>query len=322
MNRRELGGAQVSAVGLGAMPLAIAGRPPEPDAIRVVHAALDAGMNWIDTADAYCLDSSDAGYGERLVARALREWTGPRDDVRVATKGGIVRPGGEWRPNGRPEHLKAACDASLRNLGVSSIFLYQLHCPDRSVYFPDSVGAIAELKKQGKVQHVGLSNVDVALIRQARGVVEIAGVQNRCNVFDRGSLSDGVVSLCERERIAFIAHSPVGGHRGHARASSDPTLAAVAARHGVTPYEVALAWLLDRSASVLVIPGASRAESARSSAAAADVVLRDADREELDRAFPEPSRLTRQLALAKREAKHLFRSVRARAHRRLTRSRS
>jgi aryl-alcohol dehydrogenase-like predicted oxidoreductase len=234
MNRRKLGDTQVSSVGLGAMPLAIAGRPREEDAVRVVHAALEAGMTWIDTADAYCLDSSEAGYGERIVARALREGSGPRDDVRVATKGGIVRPGGEWTPDGRPEHLKAACEASLKSLGVSSIFLYQLHCPDRGVPFADSVGAIADLRRAGKVQHVGLSNVDAARIRQARTIVEVAGVQNRCSAFDRGPLDDGVVALCEREKIAFIAHSPVGGHRGHARVASDSALAAVAARRWST----------------------------------------------------------------------------------------
>jgi aryl-alcohol dehydrogenase-like predicted oxidoreductase len=315
MDRRKVGDTQVSAVGLGAMPLAIAGRPPEGEAVRVVHAALEGGMTWIDTADAYCLDSSEAGYGERVVARALREWSGPRDDVRVATKGGIVRPGGEWRPDGRPEHLTAACEASLRNLGVSAIFLYQLHCPDRSVPFADSVGAIADLQRAGKVQHVGLSNVDAASIRQARAIVDVAGVQNRCSIFDRGPLDDGVVTLCEREGIALIAYSPVGGHRGHARVASDPTLAAVAARRGLTPYQVALAWLLARSRAIVVIPGASRLESARSSAAAGDVVLEAGDRQELDRAFPEPSPVARHVAAAKQEAKHLLRTLRSRIRR-------
>jgi aryl-alcohol dehydrogenase-like predicted oxidoreductase len=306
---------RLSAVGLGAMPLAIAGRPGEQDAIRVVHAALDAGIDWIDTADAYCLDSSEVGYGERIVARALREWSGPRDGVRVATKGGIVRPGGQWIPDGRPKHLKAACEASLKNLGVSSLSLYQLHCPDRRVSFAESVGAIAELKKEGKVQHVGLSNVDVPRIREARGIVDIAGVQNRCNVFDRGSFADGVVDLCEQEDIAFIAYSPVGGHRGHARVASDAALAAVAARRGLTAYQVALAWLLARSPAMVVIPGASRVESARSSAAAGEVVLSDSDREELDRAFPEAPFLEKQLVAAKQGAKQLIRSLRDRARR-------
>jgi aryl-alcohol dehydrogenase-like predicted oxidoreductase len=312
MNSRPLGSARVSVVGLGAMPLAIAGRPSESDAVRVVHAALDAGMNWIDTADAYCVDSTDTGYGERIVARALREWSGPRDEVRVATKGGIVRPGGEWRPHGKPEHLRAACDASLKNLGVSSIFLYQFHCPDPDVYFPDSVGAIAELQRQGKVQHVGLSNVDVAHIRQARKILSVAAVQNRCNVFERSPLTTGVVDACERDGIAFIAHSPVGGHRGHVRVTSDPTLGAVAARLGLTPYQVAIAWLLARSPAVVVIPGASRVESARSSAAAGDVVLSAGDLDELDRAFPEPSAIERRLRAAGQEARHWVRSLRQR----------
>ncbi len=312
MNSRALGSARVSVVGLGAMPLAIAGRPSEAEAIRVVHAALDAGMDWIDTADAYCVDSADTGYGERVVARALRERGGHRDEVRVATKGGIVRPGGEWQPDGRPEHLRAACDASLKSLGVSSIFLYQLHCPDPKVYFPDSVGAIAELQREGKVQHVGLSNVDVAHIRQARKIVSVAAVQNRCNVFERSPLASGVVDACERDGIAFIAHSPVGGHRGHVRVTSDATLGAVAGRLGLSPYQVAIAWLLARSPAIVVIPGASRVESARSSAAAGDAVLSTADLHEIDRAFPEPSAIARRLGAAGREARHWVRSLRQR----------
>jgi aryl-alcohol dehydrogenase-like predicted oxidoreductase len=270
-------------------------------------------MTFIDTADAYCIDSSETGYGERLVARALREWG--RGEVLVATKGGKVRPGGAWVDDGRPEHLRAACEASLKALGVSSIFLYQLHVPDRRVYFPDSVGALAELQRQGKIRHIGLSNIDAAQIRQASRIVQVVSVQNHCNVLYRHAFASGVVDACERQGIGFVAYAPVGGQDGRARIASDPTLMAVGARNGVSPQQVALAWLLARSPAIIVIPGASRAESARASAAAADLVLGASDRAELDRAFPDASFLVKKLSAARRETRHLVRSLRARARR-------
>jgi len=174
-----MSGVQVSAIGLGAMPLSLAGRPDEATAIKVIHAALDAGMTLIDTADVYCLDDGDLGHNERLIARALRDWP-RRAEVLVATKGGMERPDGTWTVNAQPEHLRAACERSLRALGVEAIGLYQLHAPDPTVPFEESVGALAELQRQGKVLHVGLSNVAVPAIDLARTVVQVASVQNRC----------------------------------------------------------------------------------------------------------------------------------------------
>jgi len=287
MQTRALGptGLQVSAVGLGGMPLSIQGRPPEDAGVRAIHAALDAGMTFIDTADVYCLDDSDIGHNERLIARALGE---RRSDTRVVvvTKGGLERPRGAWVSNGRPAHLKAACDRSLVALGAEAIDLYQLHAPDARVPFAESVGALAELKAAGKVRHVGLSNVDVAEIDEARAIVAVASVQNRCNVFDTSAFDGGVVAHCHALGIAFLPHSPVGGHRGHARVGKDPALAAVARRHGATPYQVCLAWLLSLSPLILPIPGASKPESARSSAAAADLALTPEDLAELTARFP------------------------------------
>jgi aryl-alcohol dehydrogenase-like predicted oxidoreductase len=134
------------------MPLSTADRPPEPDAVRVIHAALDAGVRLLDTADVYCLSDEDLGHNERLMAKALREWNGPRDEVIVATKGGMTRPDGRWDRNGRPEHLRRACDRSLQALGVDRIDLYQFHTPDPRVPFAESVGMLAELQQIGKVR--------------------------------------------------------------------------------------------------------------------------------------------------------------------------
>lgn len=273
--KRAIAGRDVWAIGLGAMPMSLEGRPSEAESVRVIHASLDAGVRLIDTADVYCIDHRDIGHNERLVARALREWSGKRDEVVVATKGGLERPNGAWPTNGRPEHLKRACDASLKALGVDAIDVYQLHAPDDEVPFADSVGALAELRRAGKVRHVGLSNVSVAEIREAEKLVPIVSVQNRCSPFDRSSFEDGVVEYCASRGIAFLAYSPVGGGHGKVRVADSAVLNRVGKRHGVSPFQVALAWLLAQSPVMLPIPGASKVKNAVDSAAAAKLQLSD-----------------------------------------------
>ena len=200
MPTRRLGGLEVGAVGLGEMPMSLAGRPDEPRAVRTIHAALDAGVTLIDTADAYCRDESDFGHGERLVAKALAAWSGDRDRVLVATKGGHTRPRGDWGLDGRPEYLRQACEASLRALGVEAIGLYQFHRPDPKVPFAESVGAMAELKAAGKVRLVGLSNVSFDQIRQARQLVEVASVQNEFSPRFRRSEGELAFFAAQRDR--------------------------------------------------------------------------------------------------------------------------
>jgi aryl-alcohol dehydrogenase-like predicted oxidoreductase len=280
-----LGDRSVSRIGLGAMPLSLEGRPSEADAIRVIHASLEAGVTLIDTADVYCIDHRDIGHNERLIAQALKTWP-RRDEILVATKGGLERPRGAWVTNGRPAHLKAACDASLRALGVDAIDLYQLHAPDDDVPFAESVGALSELRAAGKIRRVGLSNVSVAEIAEARAIVEVVSVQNRLGPLDRSAFADGVVACCEREGLVLLAYSPVGGGHGKERIARHPVLGAVGARHRASPFRVALAWLLQKSRAIVPIPGASRIESALDSAAAATLALDPADVTELDRAFP------------------------------------
>jgi aryl-alcohol dehydrogenase-like predicted oxidoreductase len=286
MRTRPLGHTEIeiSTIGLGGMPMSLAGRPSQEQSIRTIHAALDAGMTFIDTADVYCLDDDDIGHNEALIRAALKSWTGPRP--LVATKGGLRRPGGDWTVDAHPKRLKQACEHSLRSLGVECIDLYQLHAVDDEVPLEDSVGALVELQQAGKVQHLGLSNVEVSHIERARALCSIESVQNRCNVFERTSFHNGVVEHCTRHGITFLPHSPVGGHRDHGRTPQDPTLLGIARRHGVTPYRVALAWLLASSPVVVPIPGASREASATSSAAAAELELSDADLTALAEAFP------------------------------------
>jgi aryl-alcohol dehydrogenase-like predicted oxidoreductase len=261
------------------MHLSISGRPPEGEGVRVIHAALDAGMTLIDTADAYCLDASETGHNERLIARALREWTGPGDRVLVATKGGIVRTGARWDRDGRPEHLRAACEASLKALGVGQIALYQLHAPDPAVPFAESVGAVAALQQAGKIRFIGLSNVSVNQIREAESQVRVTSVQNRLNPFFREALEDGVVDYCASRGIGFLAYSPTGGGRLTKKLPSHSTLVAIGHRVGATPHAVCLAWVLSRGVTVIAIPSARSVEHARDSARAADLSLGPADLE-------------------------------------------
>jgi aryl-alcohol dehydrogenase-like predicted oxidoreductase len=274
---------RVSAIGLGGMPLSIAGRPNPERAHAVIRATLDAGINFIDTADAYCLDDSETGHNEGLIGDALRKFgrlTGD-DRVYVATKGGCIRPGGSWGVRGNPSHLRQACDQSLAALGVETIDLYQLHAPDDTVPFADSIGALAELRAAGKIRHVGISNVTVEEIVEARSIVPVVSVQNRCNLLDTKSFGNGVAAYCHEHDIAFLAHSPVGGHTRHVRARDDANLSEIGRRLGVTNYELMLAWLLDWSPTLVPIPGASRPESIISSARAADITLDGQSRAQL-----------------------------------------
>ena len=287
MHLRPLGssGLHVSQIGFGGMPLSITGRPSRSEAIKVLHASLRAGVTLVDTADVYCLDQSDIGHNEKLIADALAQLSAPVNVV-VATKGGLQRPGGAWVTDAHPRRLRSACEASLKALRLSVLPLYQLHAVDDAVPLEDSVGALAELRRQGKIAHIGLSNVSPAELRRAMAIAPIVSVQNRCSVFDRRDFSNGMVALCTAEKIAYLAYSPVGGGRGKGRDADDPTLRAVGARHGVSPFQVALAWLLARSPVVIPIPGASQISSALDSAAADGLTLAAEDHAALDLAFP------------------------------------
>jgi len=279
MPSRRLGGLKVGAIGLGEMPMSLAGRPDEARSIRTIHAALDAGATLIDTADAYCRDGSEVGHGERLVAKALAAWPGDRDRVLVATKGGHTRPGREWGLDGRPEYLRQACEASLRALGVEAIGLYQFHRPDPKVPFTESVGALAELQAAGKVRLVGLSNVSVDQISQARRLVNVASVQNEFS--PRFRRSEGELAFCAAQGIAFLPWSPLGGiGRGRDVGDRHRAFAEVL---GVSAQQVALAWELAKAPVVIPIPGASRPETITDSLAAATLRVSEGDLARLDR---------------------------------------
>lgn len=275
--RRELAGRTILGVGLGAMNLSWAGGPREADAVRVIRAALDAGVQLVDTADVYAPSADAVGHNERLVARATRG-----RDVLIATKGGVVRRGDEWRHDGRPEHLRAACEASLARLG--RIDLYYLHAVDEAVPIEESVGALARLRDEGKIGAIGVSNVTPAQLERALREAPIAAVQNEASPYRPSGLTDGTLALCEARGVAFVAHSPMGGWRARETAHL-PILRELAAELGTSCFGVVIAWLLGASDRAIAIPGASRVENARASAAAAALSLTEAQRARLERAL-------------------------------------
>lgn len=273
MQTRTIGNRQVSAIGLGAMPMSVAGHmPDEEQSIRTLLAALDAGLTLIDTADAYTPSHEDPGHNERLVARALSLWSGSSDDVLVATKGGHVRtPGGGWDVDGRPEYLKEACDRSLKALGVESIGLYQHHRPDPKVPYEETIGALKDLHDTGKIQMAGISNANPEQIRTAHAILgdRLVSVQNQYS--PRFRSSEPEIDVCAELGLAFLPWSPLGG-MGSARDLRD-AFAEIGEARGVSPQQVCLAWELARSPVVIPIPGASRPESILDSAGAASLEL-------------------------------------------------
>ena len=269
---RKLAGADVFPIGLGGMPMSLSSRPPEERSIRTIHAALDAGVNLIDTADAYSADASDVGHNERLIAKALR---GRRDGVLVATKGGHTRtPDGGWELDGSREHLRAACEASLTALETDRIDLYQYHRPDPDVPYAEAIGALKELQDEGKVRWIGISNADTDQIEEALGIAEIVAVQNQLSLEYTSPIANGEVDLCAERGIAFLPWSPLGGisKAADAAGAHDP-VQEIAEAHGVSAQRVALAWLLALSPVVIPIPGASRPESIQDSVQAAGLQL-------------------------------------------------
>ncbi|MGW3210002.1 aldo/keto reductase [Streptomyces sp. NPDC001135] len=282
MRHRTIGDLKVSAVGLGAMPLSIEGRPDEARALATVHAALDAGVTLLDTADSYHLPGQEPGHNELLLARALATYGGDTDGVLLATKGGRGRPAdGDWTTTGTPRHLKTAAEASLKRLGVEAIGLYQLHKPDPAVPFEESVGALRDLLDAGTIRLAGLSNVTSDQITRARTILgdRLVCVQNRYSPGVRDSEPE--LRLCAELGLAFLPWSPLGGISrsaldGPSGRAADPRYAAfheVARDHGASAQQVCLAWLLSLSPTVLPIPGASRPETIRNSAQATDLDL-------------------------------------------------
>ncbi len=252
----------VNRLGFGAMRITgpgIWGSPADLDMAKAaLRRAVELDVTFIDTADSYGPDVS-----ESLIAEALFPYP---DDLVIATKGGLARPGpGRWEPDGRPEHLRQACEGSLRRLRLDQIPLYQFHRPDPKVPLAESIGALAELKGEGKIRHIGVSNFSEAQLRAAERVTPVVSVQNRYNAADRSS--ESMVDLCEQERLAFLPWAPIQ------EADKNPAVTEAARRHGATSNQVVLAWLLARSPQMLPIPGSGDPEHVAQNIAAAGITL-------------------------------------------------
>jgi pyridoxine 4-dehydrogenase len=268
-----VGDLTVNRLGFGAMRVTgrgVWGEPPDVDqAKEVLRRAVDLGVNFIDTADSYGPEVS-----ESLIAQALHPYP---DDLVVATKAGMERPGpGQWVPNGRPEHLRQACEGSLQRLKVEQIKVYQLHRPDPKVPLAESVGALVELQREGKVRHIGLSNVTEAQLREAERLTPIVSIQNRLNVADRSS--EQVLDVCTREGKAFLPWAPIQDAEGNG------AIAAAARRLGAEAQQVVIAWLLGRSPAMLPIPGTGSVEHLEANVAAAGLRLTDEEVEAISAA--------------------------------------
>ncbi|ASK66263.1 aldo/keto reductase [Brachybacterium avium] len=286
---RRLGSLTVSALGLGAMPLSMGRGEPAPHdrAMATVHAALDAGITLLDTADIYAPSWDTMGHNEKLVSEALRSWNGDRSSVVVATKGGITRSAEGGGRDGSATYLRAALEKSLAALGTDTIDLYYWHRPDRSIRYADAVEALAALQQEGLIREIGISNANVEEIDVARDVLGeggLAAVQNEFSpTFFHTSRHE--LTHCGEHGITFVPWSPLGGTGGGAAAVGErfPQIQRIAEAHGVSPQQVVLAWELSLGEHVLPIPGASRPESITDSAGALSLELTDAEREELDR---------------------------------------
>jgi pyridoxine 4-dehydrogenase len=270
----EIGDRRVRRLGYGAMRITgpgIWGPPADHDeAIAVLQRAVELGVNLIDTADSYGPHVS-----EELISEALYPYP---EDLLIATKGGLIRTGpGRWPADGRPEHLREACEGSLRRLRLDTIELYQHHRPDKRVPYAESIGALKELQDEGKIRHVGVSNVSIEQLETAREIVEVVSVQNRFNLTDRSS--QDVLRRCEELGIAFFPWAPIAA--GELAEPGGP-VDRIASRHDASPGQVALAWLLARSAAIVPIPGTSSVEHLEENLAAAELRLGDDELADLE----------------------------------------
>ncbi|WP_456425412.1 aldo/keto reductase [Rhodocaloribacter sp.] len=275
MDTTELGttGLRVSVIGLGAMHFSLAGRPPEAESIAVIHRALDLGVTFIDTADAYCVDETEKHHNEQLVRRALASYDGDTSNVVVATKGGLMRPGGAWVTDGHPDHLRKTIRDSVEALGGVPITLWQHHAPDPRVPVEVSLSVVKSAVDEGLIRFVGVSNYSVELIERARRVVDVVSVQNQYSPWHREPEKDGVLAYCEREGLTFLPWSPFGGMNRAKKLAEIPVLAALSRERGISPQRLVLAWLRARSPRILPIPGTTKIAHLEDCVAAAAVTL-------------------------------------------------
>lgn len=285
METKRLGNTDVtiSAIAMGGMPMSLRNRPPEDQSIQVIHRALDLGVMLIDTADSYCKDESDKHHNEKLIAKALKQYQGDVSSVIVATKGGLMRPNGDWTRNGNPEHLRETIKISFESLGGEKpIDVWQYHSPDPNYTIEESLTPAKEAVENGLIRFVGVSNFSVEQIKRARDVVDIVSVQNQYNPWHRQPEKDGVLEYCENNGITFLPWSPLGGSSRVSKLEDIPTIARLAKEKGTSVYAVVLAWLRSKSPCIVPIPGASKTSSIEDSVRSLDVKLSPDEVKQID----------------------------------------
>jgi aryl-alcohol dehydrogenase-like predicted oxidoreductase len=273
---RELGNTRemVFPIGLGGMPMSISDRPAESQSIATIHKALELGVTLIDTADAYCMDEPDKHHNEKLIYKAIQQYSGDKSQVMIATKGGLMRPNGAWTQNGNPDHLRQTIRESFEALGGDKpIDIWQYHSPDPNYSIAQALTPAKEAIDQGMVRYVGVSNFGVEQVKQARDVVEIVSVQNQYNPWHRNPEYDGVLEYCEAENVTFLPWSPLGGSRRVSQLKEIRGISDLANEKDVSIYSLILAWMLSKSPCIVPIPGASKPESIADSVRAAEVRL-------------------------------------------------
>ncbi len=267
----------------GGMPLSLRGRPPESQAIEVIHRALDLGVTLIDTADSYCQDESDKHHNEQLIAKVLQKYQGDISQVIVATKGGLMRPNGNWTRNGNPDHLRETIRVSFESLGREKpIDVWQYHAPDPNYTIEESLTPVKEAVAAGLIRFVGVSNFSVEQIQRARDVVDIVSVQNQYNPWQRQPEFDGVLDYCEKHGLTFLPWSPLGRSRRVSRLEDIPEISHLAQEKGVSVYAVVLAWLRAKSPCIVPIPGASKTSSIEDSVRSLQVKLSPEEVQRID----------------------------------------
>jgi aryl-alcohol dehydrogenase-like predicted oxidoreductase len=297
MRSRQIAGRTVSPIGLGTMLMTLPHPPPgvheapieEAQAIRTIHAALDAGVRLLDTAINYCMRESEMGRNERLVAKALAAWSGDADEVVVVCKGGNRRTDEKmFVHDASPKNLRWSCETTLKALGVERLGIYMLHARDPETPLADSIGALAELRAEGKIENVAVSNLGRRELAEARAIVPVVAVENRLGPGEIAALK--LAKFCEGEGIAFLAYKPIMGQVGAPQlATSHPALAAIARERGVSPQRVALAWCLAQAGNIIPIPSARRPQTILDSVQAGGLYLTDAELAWIDADAPPPA---------------------------------
>lgn len=282
LKTRTLAGKALFPIGLGAMPLSLAGRPPEKEALQILLRFFELGGNFIDTADVYGLDDKERGHNERLIQKALAAYGKP-DSILIASKGGASRPQGGWAlGGGQPQQLRQACEASLQNLKCEAHSLYYLHGPDKQVPLEDSLGELIRLKEEGKIHHLGIANVNLQQLQQALKLTPLVAVQNRCNPFCKEDLKNSLIDFCQTHNLTYVPYCPLGGWADHAHLAKNPVYRDLGAKYQCSPYSLSLAWLLTKGAQLIPIPGMDKLEQVAENLASVALELEEEDLQTLD----------------------------------------